>query len=133
MLFKGTLSRCIDFLARKSADTWTNRFIVIHVPAWHCYCVCGEGNPYQHISVPDQLHSRVIFDGSIVELAHFVLCPPLTNHLTRHTLPDLPENEAHADHPDAPAQPVPAGPGNGTRPHTNDDNRDEGGHGVNSA
>lgn len=105
MLFKGNLSGCVDHLARIPADSWADRFIVIHVPAWHCYCVDAEGDIYRHIAVPDQLHSRVIFHGSIVEMAHFVLCPPLTQHLTRFSLPELTDNAPHPDHPDKPDTP----------------------------
>ena len=102
MLFKGSLSECVDFLARYDSTLWADEFIITHVPAEHCYNTMTVDiyRTLSHTAAAPPF--RVVFRGSIVELAHFVLCPPLTAYATRHTLPDLPDNEA-SDIPPTPS------------------------------
>lgn len=92
MLFKGTLQTCIDHLARIDSSLWSDIFVLIHVPAWHCYAAMPV-DEYAVISMDDATPiNRLLFSGSITEMAHFVLCPPLTHHATRQTLAELPDN-----------------------------------------
>ena len=101
MLFKGSLSQCVDFLARLPSTLWTDVFIIIHVPSAKCYHTMTLHQHAQICDGPVAVPQRLLFRGSIVELAHFVLCPPLTAHATRQTLPDLPDNGPSAI-PDTP-------------------------------
>ena len=96
MLLKGSLSQCVDFLARYDSTLWTDIFLITHVPAEHCYntMTLDIYRTLSHTAAAPPF--RLVFRGSIVELAHFVLCPPLTAHATRQTLPDLPDNEPSA-------------------------------------
>lgn len=93
MLFEGSLSGCIDHLARIPAHSWANSVVVIHVPADKRYKAYSWDDFHVMESSIKRPGYRLVFQGSINEMAHFVLCPPMTDHATRHTLPDLVDNE----------------------------------------
>lgn len=114
-MFKGTLQTCVDFLARYDSSLWSEIFVLIHVPAWHCYAAMPIAEHYDFQQKHPNVASRLIFQGSIIEMAHFVLCPPLTHHATRQTLPELMDNEPHADYPEIVAATVIADIDTGTQ------------------
>ncbi len=93
MLFKGSLAQCVDFLARLDSTLWATVYVIAHVVLEHRYITGTVGQVQEYNRNLKGCHPRIVFHGSTNELAHFVLCPPLTAHATRHTLPELPDNE----------------------------------------